>query len=157
LGGSEFYQMMNKAGLHVPEVKIDEVLERYKRFNEAVGKELMASAHAVSRGGLAVHLALIAMAGELGMEIDLSKVPTDKELLNFNILYSESAGRFIVTIAPDNRDEFEKIFEGTQFDLIGHVTETPVLKIRERTGDLIIEEEITLLKDCWKKPFGGLI
>ena len=36
----------------------------------------MASSHGIYRGGLGVHLALVAMAGDLGMDIDLG-VPAE--------------------------------------------------------------------------------
>jgi phosphoribosylformylglycinamidine (FGAM) synthase-like enzyme len=73
------------------------------------------------------------------------------------LLYSESAGRFVVTVAPDRRDAFEKIFGGEAIGRIGTVTGSSLFRIYGRDGSVIIEEEVSLLKDCWKEPFGGLI
>ena len=48
-----------------------------KSLSKTIQEELVASVHAVSRGGLGVHLAEVAFAGDLGMNLGLSKVPTN--------------------------------------------------------------------------------
>ena len=157
LGGSEYYQMMGYIGLNVPKVDAKECFPLYLKFHEAVQKGLISSAHAVTRGGLAVNLALAAMGGETGMEIRLGNVPSDEDLSDSMRLYSESAGRFVVTIDPSRKDSFEKLFAGMAIGCIGVVTESSSLKIYGRDDSVIIEEEIMVLKDCWKELFGGLI
>jgi phosphoribosylformylglycinamidine synthase len=157
LGGSEYYQMMDHIGLNVPMLDAKECFQLYLKFHEAVQQGLISSAHAVTRGGLAVHLALTAMAGETGMDIRLADLPSDQAPSDSVLLYSESAGRFVVTIDPARRDAFEKIFAGEAIGRIGTVTESSLFRIYGKDGSAIIEEDISLLKDCWKKPFGGLI
>jgi phosphoribosylformylglycinamidine synthase len=157
LGGSEYYQMMNTTGLNIPKVDVEETWPLYLALHRAIQQGLVASAHAVSRGGLATHLALVAMGGETGMEIMLEKLPLDNSLPNSRIMYSESAGRFLVTIAPPNKDAFEKLFDGMKVGNIGVVTDSPSLRVRGKDGSWIIEEDIAHLKECWKRPFGGLI
>jgi phosphoribosylformylglycinamidine synthase II len=157
LGGSEYYQMMDHIGLNVPMLDAKECFQLYLKFHEAVQQGLISSAHAVTRGGLAVHLALTAMAGETGMDIRLADLPSDQALSDSVLLYSESAGRFVVTVDPARRDAFERIFAGEAIGRIGTVIGSSLFRIYGRDGSAIIEEDITLLKDCWKKPFGGLI
>jgi phosphoribosylformylglycinamidine synthase len=157
LGGSEYYQMMSETGLNVPKVDVKETWPLYRALHKAIQEGLVASAHTISRGGLAIHLALVAMGGGNGMEILLENVPADEALSNIGILYSESAGRFVVTVAPDKRETFEKIFDGLNIGNIGTVTDSPIFRICGRDGSRIIEENIIQLKKCWKKPFGGLI
>jgi phosphoribosylformylglycinamidine synthase len=157
LGGGEYYQMMDHTGLNVPRVDAKECLPLYLRFHEAVQQDLISSAHAITRGGLAIHLALSAMAGETGMDIRLADLPSDQVLPDSVLLYSESAGRFVVTVDPSRRDAFEKIFAGMAIGLIGTVTGSPLFRICGGNGSAIIEEDVPLLKECWKKPFGGLI
>ena len=91
------------------------------------------------------------------MDIRLGDVHASNALANSQMLFSESAGRFIVTIDPEKRGAFEGIFDGLRCSHVGVVTESPILRIRDGDGALIIEEEIAHLKDCWKRPFGGLI
>ena len=66
LGGSEYYQLMEKIGLHVPKVDVGLLWPLYLALHRAIQEGLVSSAHAVAKGGLAVHLAMVAMAGELG-------------------------------------------------------------------------------------------
>ena len=157
LGGGEYYQMMGEVGLNVPTVDVDRFLPLYLRLHRAVQEEVIASAHAISRGGLGVHLALVAMAGEFGMDLDIGKIPVEGSLTDTHVLYSESAGRLVVTVDPAKREIFEGIFSSMEIGLLGAVTQSPLFRIRGRKSDLILEEDVAGLKDAWKKPFGGLI
>jgi len=157
LGGSEFYQMMNYVGLNVPKVDAKALWPQYLALHRAISEDLVSSCHAVSRGGIAVHLALVAMAGELGMEIDLSLIPGSAGLKPNQKLYSESCGRFVITVAPRKKERFEEIFSGMNMERVGAITEPPLFTIRSDKGEPIIREDIFRLKDLWKRPFGELI
>ena len=157
LGGSEYYQMLNSTGLNIPKVNAAELWPHYLALHKAIQARLVSSCHAVSRGGLAVHLAMVAMAGELGMEIHVPSIPTASGLAISQILYSESCGRFIVTVAPERKESFEKVFSGMKLGKIGMVTELPRLSFKTDNGDSIIEEDVMTLKDAWKKRFEELI
>ncbi|MEJ2724710.1 MAG: AIR synthase-related protein, partial [Deltaproteobacteria bacterium] len=157
LGGGEYYQLMGETGLNVPKVDVPEVWPLYQAMHQAIRKGLLCSAHAVARGGLAVHMALVAMGGELGMDIDLQEVPCTSGLTDTQILYSESAGRFVVTVDPSRKEAFEKHFSGTKAGLVGRITESPVFRVRNRHKTPIIEENVLELKQAWKSRFGHLI
>ena len=66
----------------------------------AIDAGLVNSAHTPTKGGLGVALAKVAFAGELGMEIDLRKVPAEDCYRDDYLLFSESGSRFVVTVAP---------------------------------------------------------
>jgi phosphoribosylformylglycinamidine synthase len=100
---------------------------------------------------------MTAMGGELGMGINLGSVPAVHGLPDTKILYSESAGRFVLTVNPANRDSFEKIFDGLKIGCVGHVTESPLFRVQDVKGATMIEEDVFQLKERWKEPFGGLI
>jgi phosphoribosylformylglycinamidine synthase len=157
LGGGEYYQMMDETGLHVPKVDAEASMALYMVLHRAIQKGLVSSAHAVSRGGLAVHTALVAMGGELGMEIHIEKVPHEGDLSDTSILYSESPGRFVITIDPARQDAFEELFAGKALGCVGSVTESPLFRVMGRQGSRLMEEEISQMKAAWQKPFGGLI
>jgi phosphoribosylformylglycinamidine synthase II len=156
LGASEYYQMMNWIGLNVPKVDAEKVMPLYNALYQAIQEELVTSCHAVGRGGLGVHLALSAMGGNLGMDLDLRSVPADKNLSNTRLLYSESAGRFIVTIDPKKKERFEGIMGALEYASIGRVTDTGILQVSGIDGKIIMKEKIGDLKDAWNEPFGGL-
>lgn len=161
LGASEYYQQMGVTGLNVPKVNPVHCMILYKILATAIEKGLVASVHGVFRGGLATHFSMLAMGGCLGMKIDIDKVPvTEDEMMRRSdrILFSESAGRFIVTVSPSNKELFEKLFAGLPFGNVGVVTGgTDPLEITGKSGKTIVSATIAELKNAWKKIFGDLI
>ena len=157
LGGSEYYEHLGYVGLNVPHVLPGEFADLYRALGSAIEKELVASAHGIYRGGLGVHLAMTAMGGNLGVQVDLGLVPSDQLDRNDFILFSESAGRFIVTIDSENRKIFEKTLKGLACACIGTVTHGSDFIIKGINSRQLIEIPVQELKDAWKKPFGELI
>ena len=164
LGGSEYYDLFGYTGKNVPQVNTDEVLPLYKALSEAIAQELLASVHGIYRGGLGIHLAQVAFGGDLGLEIDMNTVPAVDIKRNDKLLFSESAGRFIVTLAPENQAKFEELLKshGCTFGCVGKVTADKNLVVyglntstQEKTA--IINEPINDLKNAWKSTFGGLV
>jgi phosphoribosylformylglycinamidine synthase len=64
-------------------------------------------------------------------------------------LFSESLGRFVVTISPGNRDLFEKIM-GEDAVLLGTVTGT---NLKIGGNDLLLEIPVAELETAYKAPF----
>ena len=127
LGGSEYYRMQGYIGNNVPKVDADLSRITYAALHRAISDELLHSVHTPSIGGLAIGFAKIAIAGRLGLNIDLSQIPT-RERLNFEtILFSESNSRFIVTLPGDRKSEFETLFTGISFNCVGTVNSKPEL------------------------------
>lgn len=132
LGGSEFYAMLDAIGQTVPRVDPEAALGIYKKVSSATERELLHSLHTPAIGGLGVGLAKVAIGGHLGLDIDLAQLPTDADLTLAERLFSESNSRFIATIAPRNREEFEDIMNGVPCACIGRITLEPVLVLRNR-------------------------
>ncbi|KKS78552.1 MAG: Phosphoribosylformylglycinamidine synthase 2 [Candidatus Beckwithbacteria bacterium GW2011_GWA2_43_10] len=118
LGGSEYYRMKGYIGNHVPQVDAVKNKKLYIALAKAIEQRLIASSIAVTRGGLAVALAKSALAGSLGLEVDL---PCSGEGL-----FSESSGRVVVSINPKNKSQFEKIMAGNGCYLVGKVIRKPI-------------------------------
>jgi phosphoribosylformylglycinamidine synthase len=157
LGGSEYYAHLGYIGLNVPQVRTDECIPLYKALTQGIQTEMIASVHGIYRGGLGVHLAMMAMAANLGMSVDLSRLPVEGIRNEAAILFSESAGRFVVSVDPAKRQAFEALFAGYVCACIGKVTGTDSFSIKGRDGSEIINLPIRELKAAWKKPFGGLM
>ena len=157
LGGSEYYGHLGYIGRHVPRVRPHEYAGLYRTLNRAIENNLLASAHGIYRGGLAIHLAMVAMGGNLGMNIKLSSVPAQGVDRDDTLLFSESAGRFIVTVDPNHRDEFEHLFQGCACSCIGTVTEAQDFIVEGRQNTTIISIAVQDLKASWKNPFRELI
>jgi phosphoribosylformylglycinamidine synthase len=157
LGAGELYHMLGFVGLHVPRVDAQAFWPYYVALHTAIRRELIASCHGVCRGGMATHLAMVAMGGELGMEIDLSAVPSAPGLTATQVLYSESCGRFIVTVAPDKCGAFEQLFQGMPVARIGTVTEFTTFSVHDGNGRALMAQDVMALKKSWKQRFGDLI
>lgn len=152
LGGSEYAMMQNSIGGHVPNVDADKNLELYKSFYQAVQNNLVASSVSIGRGGLAVALAKKTISGMLGADVSLRNIP-GKISRNDFALYSETQGRILVTIAPENKQKFEKIMKGVKFAQVGKVTKNPTLKITGPDGREIINMELQKATNAYRKTF----
>ena len=157
LGGSEYYERFGYTGRNVPHVNAEKVIPLYRAVHQAIDEESVASVRGIYRGGLAVQAALVAMGGCLGLNIELAQVPLRSPLSNERILYSESAGRFIVTVAPENKEQFESFMAGLSFAPIGTVTDEQKLIVTGIEGNTIIDLAVPDLKQAWKRRFGTLI
>jgi phosphoribosylformylglycinamidine synthase subunit PurSL len=157
LGAGEYYQMMGWTGLNVPKVDAQKLTPRYYALHYAIKAGLVASCHAISRGGLGIHLALCAIGGDLGAEIHLHSVPADENLSNSRLLFSESAGRFLVSVAHERQKAFSEIMGGLDCACIGKVTNNDQFTVFGIDENIIIQEKIGDLNRAWKEPFGDLI
>ncbi|MFO8049450.1 MAG: AIR synthase-related protein [Desulfosudaceae bacterium] len=158
LGASEYYAHFGLTGLNLPRVTATTFLPCYRRLAEAIQRGLVASVHGVYRGGLATHLALVALGGELGLDIDLAAAPQSPGLRDDALLFSESAGRFIVTVPPAGRVDFEALFEADLCGRVGNVTGPGgILIIRGGNGRRLVDAPVNSLKSAWQQPLGGLI
>lgn len=152
LGASEYYDMLGHLGKNVPKVDAATALQRYRSVNQAQEQGLLASCHDLSDGGLGVALAETAFAGGFGMHIDLGKVKCDEVLREDAVLFSESASRLLVTVRPDNKAAFEKVFAGQDVSLLGSVTEDKELRIVGLGGEILVRAHIDDLKEAWQAP-----
>ncbi|MFZ0132643.1 MAG: AIR synthase-related protein, partial [Desulfobacterales bacterium] len=156
LGASEYYQHLGYTGLNVPQVRPREFKKAYRALEQAVKEGWCASVHGVYRGGLGVHLALVAMAGNNGLQADLDRLPREGVTLSDTALFSESAGRFILTVDPRRQEAFEALFKGLPCARIGRITAEPVLSLSGLGGRSLATVEVSELKAAWKRPFGAV-
>jgi phosphoribosylformylglycinamidine synthase len=156
LGASEYYDRFGYTGCNVPVVDARKHWLLYKDLHAAMEKGLAASVHGTYRGGLGVHLALCAMAGNLGIRADIGKAPGAEVLRADHLLFSETPGRFVVTVAPESRKDFESMMKDHELACIGKVTKAPRLDLSYGAGSLV-SLPVADLKAAWKAPFGQLI
>jgi phosphoribosylformylglycinamidine synthase len=104
----------------------------------------VASAYPVSHGGLLIALAKVAIAGRIGMEI---AIPSGMRPDYY--LFSESLGRFVVTVSRDNKEAFEQV-TGPDAGLLGTVGGRSFRVTAEKT---IIDLDVDELESAYKSPF----
>src|SRR5512137_352609 len=145
LGGSEYFAHLGFTGNTVPGLDAAKMRERYRRMTEAIRHELVASAFPVTHGGLGIALAKVAIAGCLGMDIT---IPAGMRPDYY--LFSESLGRFVVTVAPDNKRAFERAL-GNDAHLLGRVHGASLRITQEET---VLDLAVSELEAAYKAPFG---
>ena len=145
LGGSEFYRLFGELGKEVPRVRKEEARHVYLKMMAAHDRQWFHSVHDLSDGGLAVALAEAAFSRNFGAEIQL---PEDA-LSARAWLFSESHSRFLISIAPEHKDNFEKRMDGDAV-FLGHVTERGQLRIL-REGRELIKVATSVLYERWRK------
>lgn len=117
--------------------------DRYARIHSLIRRRMIASAHDVSEGGIAVALAeMVITSPELGIEVDVRPIHGD----DIVALYSESNGRIILEVRPQHLAEVRDHL-GEDARVIGNVIADHVLKIHARSTTVI---EGTALLDAWK-------
>jgi len=156
LGGSIYYANNGYIGKNVPKLEPRTALKSYKAIQGAIQKNLLASCHDCSEGGIGVALAEMAFAGGYGAEIELNQVKfktEKKNLRNDKILFSESNSRFIVEITPKKQQVFEKIMKVKKicFACIGKVKKDKKFIINGLGGKKIVNTNIDELKKIWQK------
>ncbi|CAM3861221.1 phosphoribosylformylglycinamidine synthase subunit PurL [Cytobacillus oceanisediminis] len=140
-GGSELQKMAyGKIFGKAPELDLEKEEKVQAQILKAIRSGLLASAHDVAEGGLAVAVAesLIGSKG-LGADVKVSGNTT-------SALFSESQSRFLLSVKKENQEEFERLVDAK---LIGEVTEAPVLYISNEEG-LVLAEQVEVLEQAWK-------
>ncbi len=149
MGGSEYADALGLCGT-VPQVDAVGARIRYERMHQAITSGLLTAAHDASDGGLAVCLAEMALAGRTGADIDLDRIPALDCPLPEQRLYSESASRFVVTVAEDKRSDFETLFAGDFLAPVGTTTADGRLTLRA-SGTTLVSASVEELATTWKK------
>ncbi len=154
LGGGEFLYMLGYTGNDVPKVDADYAKQIFKAVSDVTEAELAHSLHTPASGGLGVGFAKKAIAGRLGMKIDLDKVPSAGGLAPYEVLFSESNSRFIMTVAPQDAAQVEALLADVPFARVGEVTDRGVLELVSK-GE-VSEVAIDAMVSAYKSPLAGI-
>jgi phosphoribosylformylglycinamidine synthase len=146
LGGSEAASELGFVGAHAPQVDALANRARYRALHRAMMDGLVTACHDCSDGGLGVAVAEMAIGGRLGARIDLACLPGPDDLDELAALYGESAGRLVVTVAPQDTDTFEARFAGQACERIGEVTTNGTLVVSDGADELFTAEVQELAK-----------
>lgn len=155
LGGSHYCLCNELAGGSVPSVDVPVAKATFAAVHAAIADRLVRACHDLSEGGLAVAATEMAMAGGLGILLDLDQVAeiSSEELTDTSLLFSESNSRFLVEVPAGDVDQFKAIFHarGVQTARVGTISDDGKLTV-VRSGSTVLDIEITAAKDAWQKP-----
>ncbi len=153
LGGSQYYGVHGYVGNRVPKVDSKKGKKLMDTLGTVMENGLVKACHDLSEGGLGVAAAEMAFAGGLGMVIHLGQVPLGESINRDDyLLFSESNTRFLVEIAPKDRQQFENMMAGVDFAAIGKVTDKGRLEIYGINGATVLSAPVIELKEAWQRP-----
>jgi phosphoribosylformylglycinamidine synthase subunit PurSL len=159
MGGSEYLDYLSgdvpgRNGGRVPQVDAVRNRRLYAALAQTIRRGLVASSIGVGRGGLGVALARTAMAGRLGLHVTLESL-AGSAITNEAALFSESQGRVVVTVAPENAPEFEAFMAGQAVTRLGVVTDDGQLRVHDMHGLKVMDLALNAAMAAYRRPFGG--
>ncbi|SFE25762.1 phosphoribosylformylglycinamidine synthase subunit II [Lentibacillus persicus] len=141
-GGSELQNVMK--GMYkgkAPAIDLHVEAKRQKQLLTAIRQGFIESAHDLAEGGLGVALAESVFNGKgLGVDVSLPGDPT-------TAMFSETQSRFLVSIKPEQQEQFEAAIENAV--QIGTVTGDETFVIRAN-DEALIDEDVQTLHELWK-------
>lgn len=151
LGGSEYYSMLGHTGKSVPEVDFEKNMKAYRKLHKAISQGLVASAHDISDGGIAVALAESCIGGAKGCSVDISKASLSPSNLREDVaLFSESSGRFVVSVPQQHAKAFEEAMAGAPCAHVGMVTDDSTVSI-SNDAHIVVSCKTSELEASFKK------
>ena len=163
LGGSLYYRYLGAttrgrpfAGNKPPRLRPREHLALYEHVAAAIRRGWIRSATAPVLGGIGLSLARVALGGRLGLDVDVGAAPHDGKLTVNEALFSESNGRFVLTVPPTARTQLEQAFADLPVACVGRVTTDKRLVVRGENGERLVDLDLADLERAWKTPFGEM-
>jgi phosphoribosylformylglycinamidine synthase II len=132
MGGSEYYEYFHKiTGGAVPQVDLKVDRQNRTAVLNLIKTGLVSCAHDCSKGGIAVALAEMAIAGSIGFKVQLDFIPNSCKQID-ELLFSETQSRYI--IATKDPENVYKVLsaKGVRFAEIGKTIPTNIEFIKGR-------------------------
>ena len=101
-------------------------------------------------------LALAALGGDTGAEIDLSAAPAEEQLDEDARLFSESNSRFVVTCDPARAADLEAAFGDLPCARIGTVTADGRLRVSGARGRRLVDRPLDALRRAFQRPLWAM-
>ena len=150
LAGSHYASMQGGDNGSRPPALPEDGLARYRALHQAIQAGMVRSCHDLSEGGLGVAAAEMCIAGRLGMILRIVDMPTDGDTLDtIQCLFSESNGRFLVEVAPEDADGFREAMAGHAIAQIGTVGSSELI-ILDANETPLLTVTITDMAGAWR-------
>ncbi len=152
MGGSLYYRLYGGSSAKVPDVNLERLKNTGEGMLKAMNEGLIESAHDISDGGLAVAITEMCLGGDIGAEIDLSSMK-EAGLLDDVLLFSESPTRWLIEVAPENRERLLAILPDA-----AEIGRTAGEKIIVRNGErLLIDTDVNGTREAWQNTLWELM
>ncbi|MEM9828569.1 MAG: phosphoribosylformylglycinamidine synthase subunit PurL [Planctomycetota bacterium] len=153
LGGSHFSLVHGLSGGRVPTVDFALAKRIFGGIHSAIQEGLIRSCHDLSEGGLAVAAAEMAIAGGLGLQLQIDDTVGDP----IAMLFSESNSRFLVETKAEHAEDLLAKFQAAKVPVAKIGAVTPDDSIEIRCGEAAaIQFSIAAATDAWRGGLGDL-
>lgn len=153
LAGSHYSLVTGQSSSRVPRVDLQLAPRIFAAVHTAITSGFVRACHDLSEGGLAVAIAEMAFAGEIGVDLmGLGNLPGADGLSDEFRLFSESTTRLLIEVQPANTATFESCFAGLPLVRLGITVTEPRLRIAGCNNEWLIWVKLKELKEAWQKP-----
>jgi phosphoribosylformylglycinamidine synthase len=150
MGGSHYHLVTGRPGGRVPMPDLTLAPQVFAKLHDVLRRGLVRACHDLSEGGLAVALAEMAFAGDVGA--DVTGLGTLGQLPDEVLLFSESATRFVMEVASANVAAVREGFGSVLLFDLGRTVKEPRLRIAGANGEWLVWAQLADLKEAWQKP-----
>jgi phosphoribosylformylglycinamidine synthase II len=141
---------LSDALMQMPRVDLAQAPQLMAALRTAISAGLVRACHDLSEGGLGVAIAEMALAGNLGVTLDVRAVPHNPAAADdLVLLFSESPTRFLVEVRPADASAFEAAMNGHACARVGAVTEADVV-ITGLMGETLAHLSLSAVKTAWQ-------
>jgi len=154
LGGSEYFEYVDKfIGGVCPTVDFKNSKINMVAVLSLIKNKLVKSVHDCSKGGFSIALSELSIFGHVGCDIDIEKIPCEKDLTSEQILFSESHSRYLLVIDKKNIVNVERFLSKKKisFAVLGKFSGDQI-NIKRKSQNLV-KLKIDLAQ---KRYFNGL-
>ncbi len=156
MGGSHYRMIINDTtrNMTVPKVDLKTAPANARIVAKLIREQLVESVHDCSDGGLLVAAAEMAFAGRLGLEMDISNLPVERELDPITACFAESPGRYLLEVSPDKLDPLVRQLRqtGIPFAQIGLFCDHDHLMVRDNRHGRLLSIDLDVLLHAWQRP-----
>ena len=162
LGGSHYFERLGLSGGSVPAPDLAVAPRILRAVHAAIRAGSVLACHDLSEGGLAVAAAEMALAGNLGLDLELAAVqisgleaggkPFDPDSTR---LYSQSCSRFFLEVAEGSAAAFERALAGLPCVRVGRTVPETRFRIRGSAGSILVDLSIDELRRGFQGEFQG--
>ena len=146
MGGSVYFDSNNLLGNNVPKNDLKLFTKTADSIYAAIQKEKLLSVHDISEGGLAVAVFEMCVGGNMGVDLDISKIKSQR--LDF-VLFNETAGCFVVEL--ESELIAKQLFKNVPFAIIGKTQKQPTFNVQSGKKTLF-SVNLEGLKTVWQQP-----
>ena len=155
LGGSLVARLTGMSGGALSALDVKRGREVHNAVHRAIRRGLVQSCHDLSEGGLVAAAAEMAIAGGLGMDLNIAGLVTASfEGHESAVLFGEAPTRYLVEVAPENLVAFERAMGRSPRMTVGEVLASSSFTVMNREA-LLIESDIASLKQSWQRPLAA--